>query len=146
VTADAHTGLDEGWPQAAAAAAAAAVGADLGDADLAGTVEIVVPPTAGRPRRSLRADAAAPADLRLCIDVEAGRVQGWRAGPADDVPLVTFTIPAPDARAALEEGTDPSVLFMQGRLKVDGDLGAALAVLAATARPGFGAAAAALRG
>ncbi len=142
-------------PDWVAATAAAVVGADLGDASLDGVLEVVVPPTSGRPRRATRrpagaatggvdpaagSGAAAAGEVRVVFTVTAGRVVGWGAeadsGPGPDgvgagEPLVTFTLPAPDAREAVA-GTEPSVLFMQGRLKVDGDLRTALATLRAT--------------
>ena len=44
----------------------------------------------------------------------------------------------PDDAVALQRGeTDPSVLFMQGRMKTAGDPGKLLALLACSAQPGY---------
>lgn len=60
----------------------------------------------------------------------------WAAGdgPARELAM---TLPASDARGVLAGELSPSVAFMQGRLKIKGDPGAALEVLAATAEPWF---------
>ena len=127
---------DQPWhdPAWAAAVLGAATGTPLAGRTVDGPVLLVVPPTAGRPRRG----APAGDDVRGHLLVEQGRVTGGGAGEPDGTPVLTLTLPAPDL-AELLAGTEPSVLFMQGRLKVDGDLGTALALLAATADPAFAA-------
>jgi hypothetical protein len=50
---------------------------------------------------------------------------------------VTLTLTFPDAVAVQRGELDPSVAFMQGRMKTTGDPGKLLDVLAATATPTF---------
>ncbi|HET9692481.1 MAG TPA: SCP2 sterol-binding domain-containing protein [Acidimicrobiales bacterium] len=143
-------GGDRPWadPAWVAATLGRAVGAAVGDDRVEGVVELVVPPTAGRPRRPARGRAAAPAagpaadepaEVRAHLVVVGGRVAAAGPGGPDGEPALTLTLGGPDV-ADLLAGTEPSVLFMQGRLKVDGDLATALALLRASASPGLRAA------
>ena len=75
-----------------------------------------------------------------------GRVVAWQPGVAAADAIATLTLPAADALSVLAGSEEPSVLFMQGRLKVDGDMGAVLAVLAATTTARYGRARATLEG
>lgn len=131
--------MAEGWLERVAAEV---TGADLHAPGLDGEVAVVVPASAGRPRRGA---PAGDAD-HVALELVGGRVAGAWAGAPGREPLVTFTLPRPDLVEAVSEGVEPSVLYMQGRLKVDGDPGAALAILAATATAGFRSAVARLGG
>lgn len=82
----------------------------------------------------------------MVLDVAAGRVVAARPGVAPADALATLTTSTADARALLGGAVEPSVLYMQGRLKVAGDMGAVLAVLAATTTPGYGQARARVEG
>jgi len=53
-------------------------------------------------------------------------------GPADG-PDASLTLTVEDARAVLSGDLDPSVAFMQGRMKVAGTMGLVLDVLALSA-------------
>jgi hypothetical protein len=66
------------------------------------------------------------------VRVDDGVVTDAVAGPPAD-PDVTLTIAYADALAIAEGRLDPSVAFMQGRLKTAGDPGLVLDVLAAAA-------------
>lgn len=73
-------------------------------------------------------------DVRLhIVGAEVGM------GPAADA-AVTLTLPYVDAVAVIQGELEPSVAFMQGRMKTAGDLGQVLDLLAATATPAFRAA------
>ena len=50
---------------------------------------------------------------------------------------VSLTVPYPDAVAIAQGELEPSVAFMQGRMKTAGDPGKLLDLLAATATPAF---------
>jgi hypothetical protein len=84
-----------------------------------GTVQVVV---TGAP------DGDGKAHARLDDGVVAEAALGTR--PAPDV---TFTASYPDASAMAEGELDPSVAFMQGRLKTAGDPGLVLDLLARVA-------------
>jgi predicted lipid carrier protein YhbT len=71
------------------------------------------------------------------FDIEAGRVVAWHAGEVPSQPGAVLTLPAADARSIVEGEEQPSVLFMQGRLKADGDMRIILAVLRATASTNY---------
>jgi putative sterol carrier protein len=62
---------------------------------------------------------------------EDGRLTSVTLGPSDDVDL-TFTETYPDASAIARGELDLHVGFMQGRVKLVGDVGALMAVLPAT--------------
>jgi hypothetical protein len=59
----------------------------------------------------------------------AGRLTSGGAGAADGADL-TVTLADADAREVLAGTLDPSVAFMQGRMKVAGDMGPLLDLLA----------------
>lgn len=65
---------------------------------------------------------------------EAGRLTARGPGPLED-PDVTLTLGWDDAQAVARAELDPDVAFMQGRLKVVGDMGVVLDLLAAAATP-----------
>jgi len=69
-------------------------------------------------------------DVRYHRSYRGGRVVDAGLGPAG-APDVTFTLPQADAREVLAGRLDPSVAFMQGRLKTAGSNGMVLEVLAA---------------
>ena len=143
-----------GWLSADLQSAFAAMveGADLSAPDVSGTVALVVPATVGRPRRPRGAAAATSASssaevpARATLDIDAGRIVRCTPGAEASDALATLTLPAADARSLLEGASEPSVLFMQGRLKTDGDMAAVLALLRATAGDGYGHARATLAG
>ena len=99
-----------------------AAGADLvGPATLTGTVQVDV---TGGP----------DGDVVLWLSFDGGRLTGTGAGPAGS-PDATLTLGAADARAVATGALDPSVAFMQGRMKVAGDMGPVLDLLALSATP-----------
>ena len=61
-----------------------------------------------------------------------GRLVGSGAGPVP-APDVTLTLTDADARGVLAGELDPAVAFMQGRMKVAGDMGPVLDLLALSA-------------
>lgn len=61
-----------------------------------------------------------------------GRLVSAGTGPAD-APDAVVTLSDPDARSVMAGDLDPNVAFMQGRMKVAGDMGLVLDVLAMTA-------------
>lgn len=127
-------------------------GAALG-ADVTGSIALVVAANAaGRPRRPRRGPAAAPppagdavsdpsstpGPVQGSLELRGGRIVGWTPGEVAAGAIATLTLPVADARSLLAGNEEPSVLFMQGRLKVDGDMAAVLALLRATATGGYG--------
>lgn len=75
-------------------------------------------------------------ELRYHLDVEEGRLVSAASGPASDPPpAVAFTVSASDAEAMRSGGLDPTVAYMQGRLKTAGDPGWVLDVLAHWSTP-----------
>jgi hypothetical protein len=88
--------------------------------------------------RSRRADAMAPAEYRW-------RWQGSQPEPLGDTGSaeaagdadLTLRLSAEDARLVQEGRLEPSVAFMQGRLKAEGDHALLLRVLAWSATPAF---------
>ncbi len=68
-----------------------------------------------------------------------GKVVASGSGKPEVAPQVTVTLAAADARAFWKGSWSPSVAFMQGRLKMTGDMGMLLPLLAATATSAFGA-------
>ncbi|MCU4184155.1 SCP2 sterol-binding domain-containing protein [Acidiferrimicrobium sp. IK] len=134
--------LDE---QLQAAFGALIEGATLGASDLSGALALVVPASAGRPRRTRSAppagtegSGAAAETAQGTLEIEGGRVVRWIPGVVAPDAVATLTLPLADARALLAGVEEPSVLFMQGRLKADGDMAAILALLRATAGDGYG--------
>jgi SCP-2 sterol transfer family len=68
--------------------------------------------------------------------LDGGRLVG--SGPGGiDAPDVTVTLTWADALAVQRGHLDPSVAFMQGRLKVSGDMAVLVAVLPATNTEAF---------
>lgn len=91
--------------------------ADLvGPATLAGTVEVHV---TGGP----------DGDAQLHATFDAGRLTAIGVGPAPGADA-TLALTGEDAGAVLAGVLDPSVAFMQGRMKVTGDMGIVLDLLA----------------
>ena len=86
---------------------------------------------------------AGRSDVTVRLVVAGGTVREAARTPAPDA-AVTFSLDADDARAVLDGMLDPSVAYMQGRMKTAGDLGLVLAVLAATATDAWRAARVAL--
>ncbi len=66
--------------------------------------------------------------------LESGRIRAGMPGALDEVDA-TITVTYDDALALSAGDLDPSVAFMQGRLKSAGDPGAVLDFLAGTAAP-----------
>ncbi len=85
-----------------------------------GTVQVVV---TGAP------DGDGKVHARVDDGVVAEAAVGTRAAPD-----VTFTVSYPDAAAIAAGDLDPSVAFMQGRMKTAGDPGLVLDLLAGAAR------------
>jgi hypothetical protein len=73
-------------------------------------------------------------ELRYYRTYGEGRVVGGGLGATED-PGVALTLPEAEAREILEGRLDPSVAFMQGRLKTAGDNGLLLDYLAAWSSP-----------
>jgi len=103
----------EGWVDAVLAEGAAL----LGPTTLDGTVQVDV---TGGP----------DGDASVHATFAGGRLTGAGVGP---VPLAhaTLTLGEADAAAVLAGSLDPSVAFMQGRVKVTGDMGVVLDLLSA---------------
>ena len=74
-------------------------------------------------------------DAVLVLAFDAGRLVGVAPGPGSD-PDATLSLSASDARGVLAGDLDPSVAFMQGRLKVSGAMGLVLDLLALSATDG----------
>jgi predicted lipid carrier protein YhbT len=77
-------------------------------------------------------------DVQFHAVVVNGTLESLAPGPLSDAD-VSLTVPFDDAVAIQRGETDPSVLFMQGRMKTAGDPGKLLELLACSARPGFAA-------
>jgi predicted lipid carrier protein YhbT len=75
-------------------------------------------------------------DTQFHAIVMDGSLETLASGPLSDAD-VSLTVPLDDAIAAQRGETDPSVLFMQGRMKTAGDPGKLLELLACSARPGY---------
>ena len=90
-----------------------------GPSTLAGTVGIEV--TGG-----------ADGDRAVQAAFDGGRLTTVGPGPADG-PDATVTVSGEDVRAVLDGDLDPSVAFMQGRMKVAGDMRLVLDLLALSA-------------
>jgi len=73
-------------------------------------------------------------DASLHAEFEHGRLVGLVAGPGD-APDTTVSLSVADARAVVDGALQLSVAFMQGRLKVAGDMGIVLDLLALSATP-----------
>jgi SCP-2 sterol transfer family len=73
-------------------------------------------------------------DVRFHRIYEAGRVAQGGPGPVKN-PDVALTLPLTDAHEVLDGRLDPSVAFMQGRLKTAGDNGLLLRLLAGWSSP-----------
>jgi hypothetical protein len=109
------------WAEAARAEFATLAGAPT----LAGTVQVDV--TAG--------SAAGALTVRATFD--AGRLTGFGVGPAE-TPDAILTLTGADAVAVAGGDLAPSVAFMQGRMKVAGDMGLVLDLLALSATTAAG--------
>jgi len=70
-------------------------------------------------------------EVRYVHTLVDGRTTDLGVGTADDAD-VTFTNTYADAQALARGELDPSVLFMQGRTKMAGDMGKVLALMAVT--------------
>lgn len=68
-------------------------------------------------------------------EVRYQRSLGTGGGAPADVADVSFTMTADDGRAMVRAELDPSVAFMQGRLKTAGDPGLVLSLLAGWSSP-----------
>ncbi len=90
-----------------------------GPPSLAGTVQVDV-------------TGAPDGDLSMRAVFDGGRVADAGPGAADG-PDATLTLTWKDALAVLTGDLDPSVAFMQGRMKVAGDMGLVLDLLALAA-------------
>jgi predicted lipid carrier protein YhbT len=75
-------------------------------------------------------------DAQFHAIVVKGSLETLATGPLGDAD-VSLTLPLDDAAAMQRGETDPSVLFMQGRMKTAGDPGKLLEVLACSAQPGY---------
>ncbi len=75
-------------------------------------------------------------DLSMYADFDRGHLSGAGVGPADG-PDVTLSLTASDARGVLAGSLDPNVAFMQGRMKVTGEMGLVLDLLALAATDDF---------
>jgi putative sterol carrier protein len=73
-------------------------------------------------------------DLSCYWEFEDGRPTAAAVGTSDDAD-VTWTLSWSDAAAVHTGALDPSVAFMQGRMKVVGSMGATLALLPAAREP-----------
>ena len=67
-------------------------------------------------------------EVRYVVTIVDGRTTDVLVG-ADDTADVTFTNTHADALALVQGDLDPSVLFMQGRTKMAGDMGKVLALM-----------------
>jgi len=105
--------------------------AEVTRAELAGVVG--APTLVG----TLQVDVTGGADGDVAVHIvfDAGAVVGAGPGPAED-PDATLTLTAADAQAVVAGDLDPSVAFMQGRMKVAGDMGLVLDALALAAGDG----------
>ena len=101
------------------------------DAPFAGLVQVTV-------------SGAPGGDVHFHRLYDGGRVVEAGPGPAKN-PDVALTLPFDDARDVLEGRLDPSVAFMQGRLKTAGDQGCLLGLLAGWSSPAGAASLAQLR-
>ena len=70
-------------------------------------------------------------EVRYVLTIVDGRTTDVVVG-ADDTADVTFTNTLADAQALAQGELDPSVLFMQGRTKMAGDMGKVLALMPVT--------------
>lgn len=102
-----------------AAAAGAALAGLSGPPTLSGTVQVDV---TGGPDGGVT--------VRATFD--GGRLTGVGVGPAD-TPEAALTLAVDDAGAIAAGDLSPSVAFMQGRMKVAGDMGLVLDLLALSA-------------
>ncbi len=83
--------------------------------------------------------AGAPGgDVRTAWVIEGGVVRDAKVGAADE-PEATITTTWADAVRMQQGELDPGAAFMQGRLKVAGDMGSVLRVLPVTVTPEFAA-------
>jgi hypothetical protein len=83
-------------------------------------------------------------DLSMYADFDRGHLTGAGAGSGAGTgtgvgsgPAATLSLTAADAWAVLAGDLDPSVAFMQGRMKVTGDMGLVLDLLALAATDDF---------
>ena len=70
-------------------------------------------------------------DVAVQLVFAGGRLTGADIGTADAA--ATLTVTAEDARAMVAGDLDPSVAFMQGRMKVSGEMALVLDLLATAA-------------
>lgn len=77
-----------------------------------------------------RGAGAAGAETRFYMILDHGRPVEMMLGDIDDAD-VTFTVSYDDAVAVVRGELDLSVAFMQGRMKVEGDMGVLLTLLPA---------------
>ncbi|GEM_PF-66743 len=77
-----------------------------------------------------RGAGAGGAETRFYMILDHGRPVEMMLGDLDDAD-VTFTVPYDDAAAVVRGELDLSVAFMQGRMKVEGDMGVLLTLLPA---------------
>jgi len=71
-------------------------------------------------------------DSVVHVTFDVGRLVGAGAGPVDG-PDAVVSLSDEDARAVVAGALDPSVAFMQGRMKVTGDMGLVVDLLALSA-------------
>ena len=88
-----------------------------------------LPERAGATGRVQHVVTGAPdGEVRYVVSIVDGRTVELGFGAADDAD-VTFTNTYADAQALERGELDPSVLFMQGRTKMAGDMGKVLALM-----------------
>ncbi len=94
-------------------------------------VDLAGPPSLGG---TVRFDVTGGPDGDRSAHATFGLGRITELGPGTgDRPDATVTLTAEDARAMLAGDLDPSVAFMQGRMKVAGDMGLVLDLLALAA-------------
>lgn len=94
----------------------------------------LVPAPAGRSGTYQVVVSGPDGELRYRRRIDDGTVKDEPAGDAEQAD-VTFTLTEADARAIVAGALDPTVAFMQGRLKTAGDPGWVLDLLAAWSSP-----------
>jgi predicted lipid carrier protein YhbT len=75
-------------------------------------------------------------DVKCYWTVEDGRLEATAVGTIEG-PDVTLTMSWKDAASLCRGELDPSVAFMQGRLKVAGSMGVMIAILTAMSTPEY---------
>ena len=117
----------------------------LSDAWVSETAELIQLATPFAGVVQLTVSGAPGGDVRYHRIYAGGRVVGGGPGPVGG-PDVALTLPLADAREVLEGRLNPSVAFMQGRLKTAGDNGLLLGLLAGWSSPQGASSLAQLRG